>query len=106
MTGMGILVFCFASRKMWVKSSKCSIPRKLVRNLIVLSLRVLPKNGKEREYEIQQLQERGILAVERLEELNSLADAIYRYLWTCLDQSHIQTSSMSVFGMYLDRPAD
>ncbi|KAI3244492.1 hypothetical protein CBS147309_9605 [Penicillium roqueforti] len=56
-------------------------------------LRVLPKNGKEREYEIQQLQERGILAVERLEELNSLADAIYRYLWTCLDQSHIQTSN-------------
>ncbi|KAI2669762.1 hypothetical protein CBS147355_9687 [Penicillium roqueforti] len=64
---------------MWVKS--------------MLSLRVLPKNGKEREYEIQQLQERGILAVERLEELNSLADAIYRYLWTCLDQSHIQTSN-------------
>ncbi|CAI7599311.1 unnamed protein product [Penicillium viridicatum] len=52
-------------------------------------LRVLPQNGKERDYQIQQLRERGILAVERLEELTSLADEIYRYLWTCLDQIHV-----------------
>lgn len=45
------------------------------------SLRTLPKDDGKRRDAIQLLRNRGIQAVERIEELGDLAKAIYKYLW-------------------------
>lgn len=96
-----ILVYCFACLKMLVKNSKyCQIYEDS--SLTLYSLRKLPKDDAKRRDAIQPLRERGILAVERIEELSGLAKAVYGHLWDCvasltteINQPAVPSSSMS-----------
>lgn len=72
-----------------------SQPGHLLRILIILSIRVLPLTGPDRNQEIQHLMRRGISDVQGKEEMDHLARELFNIVWKPIESSIAQIIQLS-----------